>query len=118
MNEQPYKRTDRVSDLLRKVISEVFATKIHHQGFDLVTITDVRVTPDLKTAHVFYRLLDSTKRTEIMHAIQEKTKLIQREVAANVELRSTPRLTFQYDEAPDYGDRIEHLLSSIKKDSE
>lgn len=113
-DQQPFKRTDRVSDLLRKIISEVFAKKIHHQGFDQVTITAVNITPDLRRAHVYYRLLDPTKRTEMMHAIQSKTKLIQKEVGSQIKLRSTPKLTFQYDEAFDYGNRIEQLLSTIK----
>lgn len=116
MNEQAFKRTDRVSDLLRKIISEVFATRIPHHGFDQVTITEVKVTPDLRSAHVFYRLLDPSKRTEIMHSIQQKSKIIQREVGSQTKFRNTPRLTFEYDESLDYGNKIEQLLIKIKDD--
>lgn len=117
MNEQPFKRTDRISDLLRKIVSEVFATRIPHHGFDQITVTEVKVTPDLRSARVYYRLLDPTRRTEIMHAIQQKAKIIQREVGSQVNFRNTPRLTFEYDESLDYGNKIEQLFIKIK-DSE
>lgn len=118
MHEKSFKRTDRVVDLLRKIIAEVFAKKIHHHGFDQVTITDVSVTPDLKRAHVYYRLLDPTKRQEMMKAIQTQGRNIQREVAAQVKLRSTPHLVFQYDEALDYGNKIEQLFAHIHSTDE
>ena len=117
MNEhqqQPFKRIDRVSDLLRNIIAEIFATKIPHCGFDQVTITEVKVTPDLRNAHVYYRLLDPSKRPEMMNTIQGKTKLIRREVGKQINFRSNPKLTFEYDESLEYGDRIEQLLHSIR----
>lgn len=113
MHEKNFKRTDRVTDMLRKIVAEVFSKRIHHHGFDQVTITEVSVTPDLKRAHVYYRLLDESKRSEMMHAIQSQAKNIQREVAAQVKMRSTPHLVFQYDEAFDYGNKMEQLFAKI-----
>ncbi len=113
MHEKNFKRTDRVTDMLRKIVAEVFAKHIHHHGFDQVTITEVSVTPDLKRAHVYYRLLDETKRSEMMHAIQNQAKNIQREVASQVKMRNTPHLVFQYDEAFDYGNKMEQLFAKI-----
>lgn len=121
--EQPFKRTDRVSDEIRKIISEVFS-RMHHHNFDQVTITGVKITPDLRNARIYYRLLDPTRRSEIMKAIQNKGKQIQFEVGKQLTLRSTPRLKFEYDESIDYGDRIEQLFikihdtDEVKDDSE
>ena len=116
MHEQPFKRTDRVSDLLRKIVSEIFSRNKHHRDFDQITVTEVSVTPDLKRAHVYYRLLDPTRRTEMMKAIQEQAKKIQREVGSQLKLRNTPHLVFQYDEAFDQGNRIEQIFARIHSD--
>ncbi len=116
--EQPFKRTDRVADLLRKIVSEVFATRFHHENFDQITVTEVKVTPDLKSALVYYRLLDPSRRSEMMKTIQEKAKQIQREVGSQLKLRSTPHLKFTYDESIDYGDRIEQLFVKIHENDE
>jgi ribosome-binding factor A len=116
--QQPFKRTDRVSDLIRKIVSEVFSQRIHHQGFELVTITEVKVTPDMKSARVFYRLLDPQRRPEIMRAIQDKGRVIQRAVAAEMKMKYTPRLTFEYDESADYGNRIEQIFHKIHNEEE
>jgi ribosome-binding factor A len=110
--EQPFKRTDRVSDEIRKVVSEVFS-RMQHLNFDQVTVTGVKITPDLRNARIYYRLLDPTRRPEIMKAIQAKGKQIQHEVGQQLSLRSTPRLRFEYDESIDYGDRIEQLFAKI-----
>ena len=113
--EQPYKRTDRVSDEIRKIVSEVLS-RMSHNNFDQVAVTGVNISPDLRNAKIFYRLLDPSRRAEIMKALQNKGKQIQSEVGAQLSLRSTPRLRFQYDESIDYGDRIEQLFAKIHEE--
>ncbi|MEZ4846707.1 MAG: 30S ribosome-binding factor RbfA [Bdellovibrionota bacterium] len=113
--EQPYKRTDRVSDEIRKIVSEVLGRMSHH-NFDQIAVTAVDISPDLRNAKIFYRLLDPSRRAEIMKALQSKGKQIQSEVGTQLSLRSTPRLRFQYDESIDYGDRMEKLFAKIHED--
>lgn len=115
--EQPFKRTDRVSDEIRKIVSEVLS-RMHHYNFDQVTVTGVKITPDLRNARIYYRLLDPTRRPEIMKGLQNKGKQIQYEVGQQLTLRSTPRLKFEYDESIDYGDRIEQLFHKIHENDE
>jgi ribosome-binding factor A len=110
--EQPFKRTDRVSDEIRKIVSEVLS-RMHHENFDQIAVTGVKITPDLRNARIYYRLLDPTRRLEIMKGLQGKGKHIQHEVGQQLSLRSTPRLKFEYDESIDYGDRIEQLFHKI-----
>jgi ribosome-binding factor A len=115
--EQPFKRTDRVSDEIRKIVSEVIA-RMHHQNFEQITITGVKITPDLRNARIYYRLLDPTRRSEIMRGLQSKGKQIQSEVGSQLSLRSTPRLKFEYDESIDYGAHIEQLFAKIHDEEE
>jgi ribosome-binding factor A len=115
--EQPFKRTDRVSDEIRKIVSEVLS-RMQHYNFDQVTVTGVKITPDLRNARIYYRLLDPTRRPEIMKGLQNKGKQIQYEVGQQLTLRSTPRLKFEYDESIDYGDRIEQLFHKIHENDE
>jgi len=113
--DQPFKRTDRVSDEIRKIVSEILS-RMHHENFDQVTVTGVKISPDLRNARIYYRLLDPTRRAEIMKGLQNKGKQIQRELGGQLSLRSTPRLKFEYDESIDYGDRIEQLFHKIHED--
>lgn len=115
--EQPFKRTDRVSDEIRKIVSEVLS-RMQHYNFDQVTVTGVKITPDLRNARIYYRLLDPTRRPEIMKGLQNKGKQIQYEVGQQLTLRSTPRLKFEYDESIDYGDRIEQLFHKIHENDD
>lgn len=115
--EQPFKRTDRVSDEIRKIVSEVLS-RMPHQNFDQIAVTGVKISPDLRNARIYYRLLDPTRRPEIMKALQNKGKQIQHDVGQQLSLRSTPRLRFEYDESLDYGDRIEQLFNKIHEDDD
>lgn len=110
----PYKRTDRMSDLLRKIVSEAFVSKVHHFGTEGVTVTEVQVTPDFKQAKVYYRLLDPSKRLETRKALEKIKPLVQKEIAKGLQTRNTPVIRFEYDESIDYGNHIESLLSSVR----
>jgi len=112
---QPYKRIDRVNDLVRKVVSETLIQKIHHHGLEEVIITDVRVSPDLKHARVFYRVLNEEHRSKMAKELSRVTGLVRRELAHQLRTRFTPMIRFEYDETFEYGNRIETLLQSIRK---
>lgn len=114
----PYKRVDRVSDVLRSIISEVIATGVHHRGLEGVTITEVKVTPDLRHARAFYRVLDLNLREQVFHALQDVQKIIQKKMAAQLRTKYIPKLSFTYDESFEHGSRIHHLLNQVKEDAE
>ena len=111
---QPYKRLDRVEDSLRKIISETVQSKLHHHGLENVTITSVKVSPDLHHGKVYYRVLDLNARLETAKALAKAKPLIQKEFGRETNLRYTPVLEFEYDESLDHGYRIEELLRSAK----
>ena len=115
----PYKRAERVGDLLREILSELLMNKIHHLGLEGLTLTSVKISDDLQHARVFYRLIDPGRRVEIAKKLPKVAGLLRKEAGHELKLKRTPELRFEYDESLEYGDKIERLLASIKKrDSE
>lgn len=106
----PYKRTDRVADLLRKILSEIFTQRLHHWGVEDLTITFVDVSPDLRHAKVFYRVMDQGKLGTTKQNLQRVMTQIQKEVGRQMQTKYTPRVAFEYDVAFDQGHRIADLL--------
>jgi ribosome-binding factor A len=114
----PYKRAQRVADLLRRVISEILLNKLHHLGLESVNVTGVTLTDDLKHARVFYRVLQADRRIEAAKALSKSAKIIRKEAAHEMKMRYTPNIRFEYDDSLEYGDRIEELLSSVRASEE
>lgn len=118
MPSRPYNRVDRVADLLRKIVSETLVSKVHHRGLEDVTVTDVRVSPDIRYARVYYRVLDASKRAEVSRALSKAAYLVQRQLNREFKTRYIPQLTFEYDDSLERGNRIENLLRSVRKNEE
>ncbi len=109
----PYKRSERVSDLLREVLSEILMSRVHHLGLEGVTVTSVQMTDDLQQARVFYRVFELSKRAEVARQLKKITGLLRKEVTREMKLRYSPTLTFEYDESLEYGHRIDELLAHL-----
>lgn len=118
MKNQPFKRTDRISDLLRKIISEVVSQRIHNWGIEGLTITHIDVSPDIKHAQAYYRVLDETTKDKVKSNLYKAMPLIQKEVGRLMRTKFTPHIHFRYDESLDYGDHIFDLLEKAKPSSD
>lgn len=114
---QPFKRTDRVADQLRKVASEVLSQKIHNWGIEGMTITHVDVSPDLKHAKAFYRLLDPSTKHSVKENLMKVLPIIRKEIGRLMQTKYTPQVQFVYDDTLDHGDRIFELLDQAKNTS-
>jgi ribosome-binding factor A len=108
-------RAERVGQQIQEVIAAILTRGLNDPRIGFVTITGVKVPPDLKTATVFYSFLgDEKKRKETEKGLAAATGYLQHEVAVTLKLRSTPRLRFVFDESVERGDRIERLLKQVK----
>jgi len=113
------KRTGQVGGLIQKEISDLLLRKVKDPRLELVTITGVDVSPDLKLARVFFSRLGNPE--EILNTLQGLKKasgFIKRELAARLHLRYVPEVEFFHDPSFEYGDRIEGLLRGLQKDQE
>ncbi len=121
----PSQRQLRVGELIRHKIAEMLVRgEIHDDTLatHVVTIPEVRLSPDLKTATVFIMPLggDGKHVKPILAALERHRKFIRGEVAGAVNVKYAPDLRFRFDETFDIANRIDALLDSpaVKRDTQ
>jgi len=113
-------RPDRVGDQIRQVLSELLSRgEIHDPGIGFITLTRVKVSPDLQVARVYYTTLgDEAARRETAKALQRATGFCRRQVGDRLQLRRVPELQFQFDESVTHQDRVERILRELHDEEE
>lgn len=106
-------RQEKISRLVQKELSEIFRTQTAKMRGTLVSVSKVRVSPDLSIAKAYLSIFPSEKSSEVMESIKASAKTIRYELAQKVrfQLRKTPELQFYLDDSLDYLDKIDSLLS-------
>src|SRR5436190_22150789 len=107
----------RVGEQVRHVLSELLQRgEVHDETLQshLVSVTEVRMSPDLRHASVFVKPLLGQDEAAVLKALRTNTAFLQREVAARLKLRYAAKLRFRGDESFDEAERIERLLSDPK----
>ena len=109
------KRSERVSELIRKELSSVLLNQIRDPRLGFVTVTRVEVSNDLQHARVFYSVLGKeVDKAKTKEALERARGFLQRDIAAAVNLRYTPHLNFILDESFDRHAEIEGILKKIQ----
>jgi len=113
----------RVGEQVRHVLSEILArgdVRDETLQSHLVSVTEVRMSPDLRHATVFVKPLLGQDEEEVLRAIRSNTAYLQREVAHRVRMKYAAKLKFLADESFDEGGHIDSLLRSpkVKQDLE
>ena len=108
-------RPDRVGDQIRQELSELLTRgAVHDPGIGFITLTRVKVSPDLQVARVFYTSMgDEKARRETARALDRATPFFRRQVGARLQLRRVPELEFRFDESIANQDRIEQILRDL-----
>ena len=107
----------RVGEQVRHVLSEILQRGDVHDdtlASHLVSITEVRMSPDLRHATVFVKPLLGQDEEAVLKALRQNTAYLQREVAHRVRMKYAARLKFIPDESFEEGGHIEKLLRSPK----
>ena len=114
------RRVDRIEEQLRIELSEILEHEVHDPRVRLVTVTHVKVSPDLRHAKVFVSALgDVEDRKKILQGLRSAAGYARRSLGQRLHhLRRIPELTFDYDEALEKEMRIEQLLDQIKTKEE
>ena len=95
----------------------MLAREVHDPGIGFVTLTRVKVSPDLQVARVYYTTIgDERARRETRKALDRATPFLRRQLAARVRLRRVPELHFQFDESVEKQDRIERILLELEEE--
>lgn len=105
-------RQAKIARLLQKELSEIFRQQTAKTRGVLVSVSTVRVSPDLSVARVYLSVFPSSSAQEILENITRNARTIRYELAQKVryQLRKTPELTFFIDDSLDYIENINHLL--------
>lgn len=111
------KRQAKIARLLQKELSEIFRRQTAAMGGVLVTVSAVKVSPDLSIAKAYLSIFPSDKSGEILENVQKQAKTVRYELARNVKdlLRKCPELQFYLDDSLDYIENIDRLLAGDKK---
>src|SRR3954451_12592125 len=103
----PPGRMRRVDEAVRAVLSDAIATDLKDPRVGFVTVTGVRTSADLRHARVYVSVLgDEATRQASLEGLRSAHGFLQGRVAAELTLKHTPALTFEYDESVDRGMRI------------
>lgn len=109
-------RIEKVENLIREEISSIFLYKLNDPALGLVTITNVKVSPDLKIAKVYFSVFDKEKREDALEKIEGLNRYIRSELAGRIRMKFIPELKFFIDDTLDYVEKIEGLLKKIHQD--
>jgi ribosome-binding factor A len=108
-------RQKKVSRLIQKELAEIFIRKGNEIAHGkLVSITKVRVSPDLSYAKVYISVFPASNQAEVLNSIQEHSSKLRYELGQKVrtQLRIVPEIAFHIDDSLDYIDKIDQLLKS------
>ena len=101
----------RVDEAVRAVLSDAISTDLKDPRVGFVTVTGVKTSPDLRHARVYVSVLgDASEREASLDGLRSAHGFLQGRVAAELTLKHTPALTFEYDESVDRGMRISSLI--------
>ena len=112
-----HNRPERVAQMIQELLGELFARGMRDPRIGLVTITGVKMSPDLREARVYWTVHgDDEQRAHTGKALEKARGYLRHEIGIELKLRLTPDLHFTYDEAIDRGERIEQLLRQVHDD--
>ena len=108
-------RASRVGDQIQAELASLLTRDVHDPGIGFLTITSVKVSPDLQQARVYYTTIgDDKAKRESARALDRATPFLRRQVGQRIRLKRVPELTFFYDQSIEQGDRVERILQQLK----
>lgn len=114
MARTPFKRTARVSSLIRQVLGELLTFEIKDPRVQGASVTEVEVTGDLREARIYLiHPGDDAEAKSLMRGLEAASGYLRRELGQRVRLRVTPSLEFRFDRSIEYGARIESKLREL-----
>lgn len=115
---KPFARSDRVGGQIQKVLSELLLKKVKDPRLENASITDVKMSRDLRIARIYF--VASGNKQSIERAekgFESALGFVKRTLARQLGLRYMPDLKFFYDESFDYGSQIDKVLKIVESDN-
>lgn len=109
-------RLNRINEELRKEISNIISFELKNpDATGLISVTKIKITPDLKYAKVYISMLNSKSEEKTLEALKKSEGFIRSLVAKRINLRITPELVFEKDDSMEYGAKIDSILKDLNK---
>ena len=110
-------RPERVGEEIRQAIAIALGREVQDPRIGFVTITRVKVSPDLQQVRLYYTVIgDERSRKETARGLEAAKPFLRRAVGNRVQLRRVPELAFEYDRGAEHQDRVEQLLREIEEE--
>jgi len=106
-------RLQKISHLIKDELSLIFLQKIHDHNLGMITVTGLKVSPDLHYAKVYLSVYEKEKRPIVLEKVNEIKGMIRSMLAGRIQLRIVPELEFFIDDTPDYVEKMEVLFKKI-----
>jgi ribosome-binding factor A len=111
-------RIERIADRIREELSEMLIKEIQDPRLEGVTVTDVTVDRELAYASIYVSAIEGHDRApEILEGMNSASGYLRRMLAERIDLRSFPRLRFNWDPTPERADQIERLFNQLNSES-
>ena len=111
------KRQQKVGRQLQKDLGEIFQRDVPHLfGGAFITVTSVRVSPDLSVARIYLSFLATKNKEMLLDTIREKGKTIRQHLGDRVrhQLRIVPEVSFYLDDTAEYADKMDKLFAGLE----
>ena len=107
-------KQDRMSERVRTILSELLLREVRDPRLQGVTITEVKMDPELMFADIYVNALgDESRKDEVLHGLKSANGFLRREIGKRVRLRNTPELHFHWDVSLQRGEQLNQLISSL-----
>ena len=109
-------RLNRIDEELKKELSQIISYELKNpEATGMISVTKVKITPDLKYAKVYVSILNSKNDEKTMEALKKSAGFMRSQIAKRVNLRITPELVFEKDDSMEYGMKIDAILKDLQK---
>jgi ribosome-binding factor A len=111
------RRAERVADILREEISQIVGYELEDPRLTMVTVTDVRLSEDLKAARVYVTVTGSEEEHRLaLAALRHAAPYVRKQVGLSLNLPRTPEIHFVRDRVEEEGERVDKLLENIERE--
>lgn len=109
-------RANRVAEQMKKDLGDIISQKVKDPRIGFLTITDVDVTNDLQQAKVYVSVLgEEEEKEQTLLALDKASGFIRSEIGKRIRLKKTPEISFLFDEAFEYGSKIDAILRDLNR---
>ena len=108
----------RVGEMIKQALGNIFMrgeAKLPNIETSNITVTEVRMSPDLKTAKAFVLPLGGKNANEIIDALKEFSFIVRKTLSKKISMKFLPKLLFVKDESFEYAEKIENLIKKTNR---